>query len=321
MPEVRRYQYTSEKDASGNHFHTGFQLLSIDNEASTVAATWLLLDANYLCYRAFYSTGELMSGDGDATGTVYGFLRDVIGLQDLFATTRIAFFFDGDNLKRKQIYACYKASRKEKQKLLNEEEREDMEDFYKQVNYLRTRYLPYLGFNNVFCEPEYEGDDLIAAVCAARKLRNEYVIVTSDKDLYQCLAGNVKIYNPASRKTITIQSFFKEWKIAPEWWPRVKAIAGCKTDDVRGVPGIGEKLAAKYLLNQLPPGKRLDSIEARTNRIRRNFALVALPMDGTPTPMLLEDEVTPERWAKCCRKLGFRNLQGTTRDTRQGLGL
>ena len=102
---------------------------------------WLVLDSPYLCYRAFFSTGFL-SYDGDATGVLFGFLRDVRNLMEQFDTDKIAFCFDKGIPLRQNIYSKYKQSRREKRKQMSEEEKLTHQDLRKQIKRLRTEILP-----------------------------------------------------------------------------------------------------------------------------------------------------------------------------------
>src|SRR5262245_52442795 len=143
--------------------------------------TWLILDGNYLCWRAHHSTGQL-SYKGSPTGVIYGFLRDIETLQELHNTQRIVFCFDHSrkNLKRREIYQRYKAKRDEvnyspiEQQLYNEV-RSQMQD-------LRTCILPGLGYNNVFTMKGFEADDPIASVVHSLGKKEEAIIIASDTD-------------------------------------------------------------------------------------------------------------------------------------------
>jgi len=270
---------------------------------------YLLLDCNYLCHRAKYSTGDL-AYSGDGTDTIYGFLKSLAGFQDLFGTSNFIFCFDSAKSKRKEIYPEYKANRWDKEK--TEEEIEFDKSFRKQVKKLRTTYLPMIGFKNVFVQQGYESDDIIASLCDNLQDDEEAIIISSDHDLYQCIAYNVSFYNPQSRKVLTLQGFKKVYGINPMRWGLVKSLAGCATDNVSGIRGIGEKTAIKDLLGKLKQNskayKAITSPEG-INVLNRNRELVVLPMKGTCQFRLKQDKLSEQGWKRVTRLLGMKSIR------------
>lgn len=280
--------------------------------------TWLLLDVNYLCYRSLFSTGGL-SHKGEGTGVVFGVLRDIKNLQDLHNTDHIAFCFDYGVSFRKNIYPGYK-NRKDKL------EPHVRKDFNRQVRKLRTEYLEEVGFKNVLYAEGYEADDIIAAVVEEYQQTDvEFIVVSADKDLYQLLTfPNVSIWHPTKDKMVTAVSFTQQWGIPPDLWVHVKAIAGCSTDTIPGVEGVGEKTAAKYV-GGLPLGKatRL-KIKGMKPIWKRNLSLVKLPYPGTPVYELEADKVSNKAWRALTDRLGMTTLRESTKprkETRQGFGV
>jgi DNA polymerase-1 len=272
----------------------------------------LLIDMNYLCHRAYYALGELTFG-GAGTGMIFGVLRDIVSLQDSFATGQCVFAFDssGEGL-RHAILPTYKASRRVRYAEESDEDKSAREDFHRQVRYLRTRYLPAAGFRNVFAAQGFEADDIIASIAAHVPCNKEVIIIASDQDLWQCLRPNVWMWNPHNRRGYDIEAFRKQWGIEPERWPDVKALAGCSTDDVPGVSGVGEITAAKWLRGML--GAHTETarkLAAATELYRTNIKLVRLPFTGTPVFDLKPDEVTEERWHALADELGMRSIRGT----------
>ena len=268
--------------------------------------TYLLLDTNYLAYRALHTTGALEHGDVK-TGVVYGILRDVITLQRLFNTDRLVFCFDHGEGLRKSMNPVYKISRQID--TTDPAEVIARREFRVQVEALKTVFLKQVGFKNVFYANGFEADDVIASICNWLPDEHEAVIVSADKDLYQLLRKNVYLYNPTTKATHTHETFVKTWGIKPKRWPKVKAMAGCKTDDVIGIKGIGEKTAAKYLLGQIKEGSLAQQvIEENTDLIAHNLKLVKLPLEGTPEFIPVKDKVEPERWVQLTKALGMKSL-------------
>lgn len=266
---------------------------------------WLILDCDYLCHRAFYTTGGLSHNDFP-TGVVFGFLRDIVTLQQLTGTHRIAFCFDHGKPLRSLSCPTYKESRHQKRQAPLEAEAYN--NYRMQVRQLRLKYLEAIGFNNVFYQKGYEADDLIAAVCARLPKKHHGIIISADSDLYQLLSDRISFYNPAKKKTHTYDSFKKEM-IDPVYWVDVKAMAGCHTDDVPGIKGIGEKTAIKFLTGRLKSTSDAFHKIVKGNSIwKHNRQVVRLPFPGLDPIDLYQDDVTVERWRKVIAMLGMRSL-------------
>jgi DNA polymerase-1 len=270
-------------------------------------STILILDVNYLAYRALYTVGDMVHEDM-RTGIAFGVFRDVITLQERFDADHVAFCFDSKHSLRKDLCPSYKSSRADKNKTRDEQKR--LDDFREQVTTLRRHLLPSIGFRNIFLFPGYESDDIIAALCQLLSSRESAIIVSADKDLYQCLSikPEVVMFNPQSKKLVSYQSFVNEWKITPQQWPEVKAWAGCPTDDIVGLKGVGEKTAAKYVRGELK-ATALKKFQEQAVVKTFNMPLVTLPFMGMPEPCLKHDEVTPEKWQNVLDLLGIGSLK------------
>lgn len=271
---------------------------------------WILIDSSYLAYRAFFSMGELSHGD-IPTGVVFGFLREVLQLQDHFGTTRIAFCFDVGRSVRREVYPSYKLRRNEDK---TPEQKRQHTLVREQLTALRTDYLPSIGFSNIFYQKGYEADDIIASIVNSLKLTIAFgrperaIIVSSDGDMNQLLSKFVSIWNPKKQELVTNKSFEKEWGLDPGLWPSVKAIAGCHTDEVEGIKGVGEKTAACFVKGTLKTGKKFDSIVYGNKVIRRNMKLVTIPYPGTKNFKLVKESVGQRGWAKLAKRLGMKHL-------------
>lgn len=269
---------------------------------------WLLIDSDYLCHRARWSMGDL-AWQGKPTGVIYGFLQAVLQLQDRFNTNNIAFCFDSRYNKRKEIYPDYKTNRKN-QKLLTQQEEKFDDEFYKQIILLRKVYLPKIGFRNIFMQTGLESDDLIAQL--VKDIRdNDIVIVSADEDLFQCIRGNVSVFNPQKHLRMTFQRFYKTYKVVPKEWITIKALAGCPSDNIKGLPNIGTKTMLKFLRSKLKPSTK--AYETLTSPIAKltlhqNIPLVELPFDGIKKMKLREDHISKNGWRSVCKKLGFKSL-------------
>lgn len=274
---------------------------------------YIILDCDYLCHRAKYTTGSL-SYETVPTGIIYGFLRSLSSFQDLFDSCSFVFCWDSHFSYRRKIYPEYKAHR---DRLLSEDEMIFEQEFQRQMKKLRTIYLSMIGFENVFIQRGYESDDIIASLCRDILLKSSFgeeceaIIVSSDKDLYQCVSASVSIYNPQKGKLLTLQGFKKLYGILPNQWAMVKAIAGCATDNVKGIRGVGEKTAIRYLLGKLTEGTKYFDITCPMGEdiIAKNLPLVCLPMEGTNEFKLRKDNLSEEGWREVSSMLGMKSLR------------
>lgn len=286
-----------------------------------VNRVWLVLDMNNLAWRAFHKFKGLKFG-AYRTGVVFGVLRDIQYLSQIHATKHLVFCFDSARNMRKEAFAQYKKEREEKLEELSEEDKEIYADLYRQIKVLRTKYLPRLGFKNIFHVDGYEGDDIIASVCKRISRRDEAVIVSTDGDMLQLLRSNVLVWHPVLKKSITAESFEAEYGIKPYLWARVKALSGCKTDGVPGIKGIGEAYAIAALKGKHPPGSRIgDLIGANEKLYKRNLQLVKLPLEGCPKFKLIKDQVKPIAWGNLTRSLGMTSLSKRPPGSVNGFGL
>jgi 5'-3' exonuclease len=245
------------------------------------------------------------------TGVLFGFLRAVLSLQDLHNTNQMVFAFDCGRSLRKIDYPGYKSRRDDGK---TDYEMDLRDETRMQIKFLRKVYLPELGFKNVFYQRGYEADDVIAGVCEDLKAnypRDRAIIVSADKDLWQLLSPRVICYNATSKTTTTLDSFRERFGIEPSAWSDCKALAGCKTDDVGGIEGIGEITAAKYLAGNLKPTSEAYSKIVKGHWIwQRNLPIVSIPYPGLKKFKLQEDNVSAKVWQEFAEKLGFKSMMG-----------
>lgn len=236
----------------------------------------LVIDCNNLCYSSFYTFGDL-SYEEKKTGVIFGFLQRVLFLAKKFKTNKFIFCWDSRKSYRKLIYPEYKANRR---KDLNEVERKDLALAFKQFDELKEKVLPELGFRNIFRQVGYEADDMIAEV-VLKEVQKDFVIVSTDKDLYQLL-GLAPIYNQKTKKIITLVDFENKYSIPWYEWVKVKSLMGDPGDNIEGIKDVGIVRAVQYIKSELPKGKILDRIHSDGGQkiINRNMELIALPFEG-----------------------------------------
>ena len=270
---------------------------------------WLILDCNFLCHRTKHAIGGL-SHDNKPTNIIYGFLRTVIALQELFHTKYIVFCWDSKSSKRKELFLDYKKKRNQKYKELTEKEFCLEKAFRVQMKKLRKIYLKQIGFRNVFCQKGYEADDLMASIAYNLPKDDEAIIITSDRDLLQCIRYNISFYDPRKNKVMTLQKFKKKYGIIPIQWILMKCLVGCTTDEVPGLPRIGETTALKYIRGELKDeSKAMSVITNGAKKIyMQNYPLVCLPFNDTKIFKLKKDKLSVKGWQEVIEQLGMKSF-------------
>ena len=238
-------------------------------------------------------------------GVSFGFLSSVLVLGERFKTNKFVFCWDGGSGKRKGVFKDYKLSRAAK----TEEETKQRAELYAQFRALQHEVLPSLGFQNQIHQFNLEADDVIAQAIKDHQSQ-QFGIVSSDKDLLQLLRfKNCKFqHQPSSGKEVTAFSFLKEYRIPAREWAMVKAIAGCPTDGVPGIKGVGEKTAIKYILDELPDCQKRWAISESLELIQRNYRLVALPFKGTKQTQIKEDSLDARVVNQVFSDLGYESF-------------
>ena len=208
-----------------------------------VVARDLLLDGHSLAYRAWFALQEaqLSTASGQETQAVYGFVSMLAKLLEDQSPTGMAVAFDRrEPTFRDALAASYKAGRPV-----------TPEPLLEQIELIR-RLVETLGVPAIDAEG-YEADDVIATLATSFSAEgHEVVIVTGDRDAYQLVRDPlVKVlYN---RRGVTDYVLYDEAGIEertgvrPELYPFLASLRGDPSDNLPGVPGVGEKTAAKLV--------------------------------------------------------------------------
>lgn len=259
----------------------------------------IIVDANAICHQAKHSAN--LDYEGLKTGIIFLFFLKIIKVAKALNSSNFVFCWDSLSSKRKEIYPDYKGNRR-KEKTPEEEKIDN--SCYKQFNTLKSIILPELGFPSYFQEG-YEADDLIASI--VNNNVDSFIIISTDSDLYQLLTPFVSIY---MKEHYTLENFKNDYGIPVEQWVKVKAIAGCPTDNIRGVDGVAEKTACKYLRKELSvKSKAFQSIQEGRRIKEFNLPLVTLPFQGTPDIILNEPKShSLDKYLHYCGKYGFNSL-------------
>lgn len=269
---------------------------------------WLLIDGGWLAHRVRHSYGSEWKVSEDPTGFLFGLLDQLRGFchDPRFQSNRLAIFLDSRRSRRRRLLPSYKGNRR----LVNLEEGIELDAMRGQMRVAVKKIFPRIGIPT-YQQEGYEADDLIASAASRLKDANQSgVIITSDGDLYQCISDNVDWYDPIHRRYYTEQSFGSEKGIHPSLWGDVKAVAGCVSDCVVGVKGVGEKIAIRYLRGDLPLHLKIWKVitcEESIRLIRANRRLVVLPFEGTKSVILRDpqSEYSLEGFAQVCKKYEF----------------
>ncbi|MDR2934895.1 MAG: DNA polymerase I, partial [Candidatus Adiutrix sp.] len=213
-----------------------------------------LMDASAFIHRAFHAVRNLSTRGGRPTGAVYGFAGTLLKLLRDQAPAALAVVFDSpEHGRRHDIYPDYKINRAP----LDEDLKSQLPD--------TRRLVEALGLFSLE-RPGFEADDLIAAAARTFTAQGlEVVIVSSDKDFYQLLSERVSMYDPAPKKdsALTLAAFRERFGLEPSAFLDVQALMGDSSDNIPGVPQVGEKTAVK-LISRFGS---LDSLYARLEEV------------------------------------------------------
>lgn len=227
----------------------------------------ILVDTSNLCHICYHSyCAKTPKNTISFRSIVGGIFTRLLVVSRTFKTDKFVFAIDSTHVYRKDMDSSYKSKRKKNLVVV-----QLIEEFVKT--------LRKIGFKNIVEVRGYEADDIIAGY--AKKLRN-CVIMSNDQDFFQCLSKTTKIYNITSRLTFTKKDLKEKYKISPKQWKMVKAIGGCTSDGVVGIPRVGEKTAIKYLLKQLTSSSAYyKRIKENKGLLKHSTKLVSLPFTKT----------------------------------------
>ena len=265
----------------------------------------ILIDGNFFTYRLLTSMPAFdlqYKSERQGSFLIYNFLNSLQSILKQFTFNNLIICWDSKINKRKEIYPDYKANRK----VRTEEQKERRKHLYGLMNYLKEELKTLGQWANVEKEG-YEGDDLIAYFVLENN--RKCLIASSDNDLYQLLLKDkVFIYLIKDKKVFTEQDFEDEYKITVENWPLIKSIIGDKTDNIKGIYGIGIKTAIKYYLDEKEPEKFDNLVNDNSTLIAQNYQIIKLPIDNDINLKLPQCYFDQEKWIEMFQKNGLRKL-------------
>jgi len=214
--------------------------------------TLYLIDGSSYLYRAYFAIKRLSSPSGFPTNAIYGFTQMLLKLLKDYKPEHLAMVFDvGRVTFRTELYPAYKANRAEMPV-----------DLRQQVGPIRDLVR---AFSIPVVELEgYEADDLIGTLTARWEAQGgNVVVVTGDKDLMQIVTEQTTLLDTMKNITSAIPQVHERFGVGPDGVIDILGLAGDTSDNIPGVPGIGEKTAIK-LIQEFGS---LDSLLARADEV------------------------------------------------------
>src|ERR1051326_1817836 len=257
----------------------------------------ILIDAHSLIYRAFFALPPMSTSDGQVTNAVYGFtsmLAIVLASRPEYA---VAAFDVAAPTFRSKEYQEYKAGRRAMP--------DDLRLQIEKVRDVLTAFtIPIYGV------PGYEADDVIGTLARIAEERGHAVtIVSGDLDCLQLVSESVEALVPRRGITDTFvygpEQVRQRYGFEPPQLIDFKALRGDTSDNIPGVPGVGDKTAAKLVqdyvtveallerVDELPEGRLKTSLEANADQVRLGKRMVTIVRD-----VPVELEVEKARWTR-----------------------
>jgi DNA polymerase-1 len=226
----------------------------------------LLLDGHSLAYRAFFALPpeNFSTTTGQPTNAVYGFTAMLINVLRDERPTHVAVAFDrSEPTFRHEQYVEYKATRKE-----------TPADFKGQLS-LIFEVLDALGIRRLSLAG-YEADDIIATLATqAADAGMATLIVSGDRDVLQLVSDDVTVLMTrrgiSDMTRFTPQAVTEKYALTPVQYPDFAALRGDPSDNLPGIPGVGEKTAAKWIAEYGSLANLVDSVDQVKGRVGDNL--------------------------------------------------
>jgi len=203
----------------------------------------LLIDGHSMAYRAFFAlpAENFTTASGQHTNAIYGFATMLLSLLTTEKPTHVAVAFDVSRTTfRSEIFPEYKANRAK-----------TPDEFRSQMSYLH-QLVESFGISS-FEIQGYEADDIIATIAkAAEKEGAQVLICTGDRDSFQLISDKTTVLYPkrgvSDLVRMNAQALLEKYGMTPEQYPDFAALRGDPSDNLPSVPGVGEKTAAKWII-------------------------------------------------------------------------
>ncbi len=278
----------------------------------------VLIDGHSILNRAFYGVPDLTNSQGLHTNAVYGFLNIMFKILDEEKPDYFAVAFDlHAPTFRHKMYDAYKGTRKPMQ----EELRQQVPVIQELLTAMRVPLMMLEG---------YEADDLLGTVAKKAEADGLAVsVISGDRDLLQLATDRIKIRIPKTKKGGTeIEDYntaqvIEKYMVTPPQIVDLKALMGDASDNIPGIPGVGEKTAGKIIaaygsienayahVDEIQPNKAKESLRDHYDLAQLSKKLARI---NTESPFTLDleqakmgDLFTPEAFA-LCQRLEFKNI-------------
>jgi len=293
--------------------HGSALLLVASRVPTPMAKSFYIIDGHAQIYRAYFAPfRDLTSKTGEPTKATYVFTQMLLNLVEQRKPDYLAMVIDSgdEEVFRKAIFPEYKANRASRpEDFLPQEERI--------LHLVRDAGIP------IFAKPGFEADDLIATM--AKRLGSgdfETFVVSKDKDLRQILNGSTKMYDVQSDEVMDLAALEQKCGYTPAEAIEIQTLMGDSTDNVPGIPGVGEKTAVKLVKQFGSADAVLQHLDELTPKMRENFQKYADRLPVARQLVTLKDDVEFDFDPEVCRygglnqsglrphlvELGFENL-------------
>ena len=222
----------------------------------------VLIDGNNLIFRSYYATayrGEILTNSkGLPTNAVYAYIQMLLKIIAEEKPSHIMVAFDKGKTFRHESYDDYKGGRSETPKELKE-----------QIPYAK-KVTRAMGITVEEIE-NYEADDIIGTY--SKKIDEEVLVVSSDRDLLQLISPNVKMKLLKMKDYVYYdeKSFYEDYGIKPIEIIDLKALMGDSSDNIKGVAGIGEKTALKLIKEYHTIDNLYKNIDDLKGKVKENL--------------------------------------------------
>jgi DNA polymerase-1 len=276
-----------------------------------------LIDGNSLAYRAFFALPEsIATSTGVPTNAIFGFASMLVKILTDYGPKSTVVVWDAGSSGRKEVYAEYKAQRSSRPDLLKEQwpALEPLVDAF--------------GYRNIKVDG-YEADDVIASLAEVAKTQDppiEVMVVTGDRDAYQLVDEQVRIMTTSrgitDTKVYDRQGVIDRYGIPPELVPDFIGLKGDTSDNIPGVPGIGDKTAADLLqrfgtlegvldsIDEISGAKRKENLtnHADDARVSKHLATAKrdIPLDGLDVADFVSQQPDRSRLREVFREFELR---------------
>jgi len=248
-------------------------------------ALLLLIDGHSQAYRAYFGMKTpLSTRDGELTAAVYGFTRKLLSALKEYNPEYVAVAFDTGDTWRHAEFPEYKATR--------DAMPDDMRTQMVRIEeMLRAFNIPVVTY------PNFEADDILGTLAGQAAAQGQDVLImTGDRDMFQLVTDRVQVLytsggpNPVTSVYGTAQ-VFERYGLTPAQFINFKALTGDTSDNIPGVPGVGEKTAVKFLqqygsldnlyahIDEITGAKTRQNLIDYAEQVRRNLRLVTISTD------------------------------------------